>query len=244
LTGGTLTGNLNLNLENPPGTATAFAPQVVWSRNGDSHFYISGQTNGNTGYGDYGGFIAKAFRGSHGWHTVMELVGAQTTPILTICGLNLTGPLTLQADPANPLQAATKQYVDAGISTIALTPGPEGPVGPAGPQGPAGTPAPTPPALVIGGGDATPCFVYTWSGSIDITVVINPGMTADVPVSVTGIEGSDNVFWNPSDLPAGLILSHCHADDGVINIRLLNATAAAITPGTISGRFTISRLNL
>lgn len=58
-------------------------------------------------------------------------------------GDSMSGTLTLNGDPTANLHAATKQYVDNKVSTIALTPGPQGPAGPAGiqgPQGPAGVP--------------------------------------------------------------------------------------------------------
>jgi hypothetical protein len=38
---------------------------------------------------------------------------AAWNPVLPIAGGTVTGPITLAADPANPLEAATKQYVDA-----------------------------------------------------------------------------------------------------------------------------------
>ncbi len=41
-------------------------------------------------------------------------LNAVWTPALPLAGGTLTGALTLNADPASPLQAATKQYVDSG----------------------------------------------------------------------------------------------------------------------------------
>jgi hypothetical protein len=41
----------------------------------------------------------------------------QWAPALPTAGGTLTGPLTLAADPSAPLQAATRQYVDAGVAT-------------------------------------------------------------------------------------------------------------------------------
>jgi Collagen triple helix repeat (20 copies) len=73
---------------------------------------------------------------------------------LPLSGGVLTGPLTLSADPASALQAATKQYADsrpgptgatgpqgpAGTAGASGATGPQGPAGASGASGPAGTP--------------------------------------------------------------------------------------------------------
>ena len=57
-------------------------------------------------------------------------------------GDTMTGPLMLASDPTQPLQAATKQYVDTrslqGPAGSPGAPGSTGPAGPTGPQGPQG----------------------------------------------------------------------------------------------------------
>ena len=55
---------------------------------------------------------------------------------LPLAGGTMEGPLVLADDPTNPMEAATKQYVDA-------MPGVPGPQGPPGPQGDPGTPGAT-----------------------------------------------------------------------------------------------------
>src|SRR5215469_5454402 len=44
-------------------------------------------------------------------------VAFDTGTVLMLVGGTLTGPLILAADPSNNLGAATKQYVDTGVST-------------------------------------------------------------------------------------------------------------------------------
>jgi hypothetical protein len=66
-------------------------------------------------------------------------------------GDTMTGFLTLAANPTNALHAATKSYVDTSISTISLTPGPQGVQGIAGPVGPQGVAGPVGPIGLQGG---------------------------------------------------------------------------------------------
>jgi hypothetical protein len=68
----------------------------------------------------------------------IKLAGIDAENIAYETGATFTGTLTLSGDPLNALEAATKQYVDNVVATIALTPGPIGPQGPSGPTGPAG----------------------------------------------------------------------------------------------------------
>jgi hypothetical protein len=112
----------------------------------------------------------------HVRYTDAEAVAAAAGTYLPLTGGTLTGPLILAGDPTDPMGAATKEYVDAGVveeapphiidptepadpvdgllwthpteeAEVVIGPeGPEGPQGDIGPIGPTGPTGPTGPA--------------------------------------------------------------------------------------------------
>ena len=105
---------------------------------GVSQLMLRGTTNGVRMNSNNGFFLIEGVDGTGvTTYQPLWLGGSQIALVApTYMGNNHT--FTLAKDPVNPLEAATKQYVDA----RAGTPGPAGPQGPAGPTGATGATGP------------------------------------------------------------------------------------------------------